>query len=170
MKKSYDRFIIISAVLSIPDKRNSDQGSSAYNITYLMTGRLARSLASGCTQFSPCFPSIILILSVARVTGSLSPDTVIGLRLHAMIFGVSTVGSWSISGSHPYKGKIKPHTNVTVNCVNIFQAKLKLLVSPTLLQWYSEIPVATPKPPYIKGSVMEEKTEWNKTVELTNEG
>ena len=78
-----------------------------------------------------------------------------------MIFGVSTVGSWSISGSHPYKGKIKPHTNVTVNCVNIFQAKLKLLVSPTLLQWYSEIPMATPKPPYIKGSVMEEKTEWD---------
>ena len=34
----------------------------------------------------------------------------------------------------------------------------------------ARIPVATPKPPYIKGSVMEEKTEWNKTVELTNEG
>lgn len=82
--------------------------------------------------------------------GPLSPDRVTGLGLHAMIFGVSTVGSWSISGSHPYKGKIKPHTNVTVNCVNTFQAKLKLHVSPTLLQWYSEIPEATPKPPYIK--------------------
>lgn len=102
--------------------------------------------------------------------GSLSPDTVTGLGRHAMIFGVSTVGSWSISGSHPYKGEIKPHTNVTMNCVNIFQAKLKLLVSPTLLQWYSEIPVATLKPPSIKGNVMEKKTVWNETVELTNEG
>ena len=34
---------------------------------------------------------------------------------------------------------------------------------------YSEIPEATPKPPYVKESVMEEKTEWNETVELTNE-
>ena len=134
MKKSYDRFIIVSAVLSIPDKRNSDQGSSAYSIIYLMTGRLACSLASGCTQFSPCFPSIILILAVQVPLGPLSPDRVTGLGLYAMIFGVSTVGSWSVSGSHPYKGKIKPHTNVTVNCVNIFQAKLKLHVSPTLLQ------------------------------------
>lgn len=170
MKKSYDRFIIVSAVLSIPDKKNSDQGSSAYIITYLMTGRLAHSLASGCTQFSPCFPPLSSSFQWQVPLGSLSPDTVTGLGRHAMIFGVSTVGSWSISGSHPYKGEIKPHTNVTMNCVNIFQAKLKLLVSPTLLQWYSEIPVATLKPPSIKGNVMEKKTVWNETVELTNEG
>lgn len=75
-----------------------------------------------------------------------------------MIFDVGTVGSRSISGSHPYKGMAKPHTDVTVKCVNTSQAKLKLRVSPTLLQLHPEIPVATPESPYMEGSVIEEKT------------
>ena len=158
MKKLYDRFIIVSAVLSILNKRNFDQGSSAYNITPLTIGRISHRLAYGCTQFSPCFSSIILILAVASAMGPfcfLMQSLAWGL--HAMIFGVGTVGSRSISGSHPYKGMAKPHTNVTVKCVNTSQAKLKLRVSPALLQLYPEIPVATPKPPYMKGSMIEEK-------------
>lgn len=78
-----------------------------------------------------------------------------------MMFGVGTGGSRNIPGSHPYLG-----TEVTMKYVAMSQAKLKLHVSPTFLYWYSKIPMATTKPLYVKGQMMEEKS----TVELTNGG
>lgn len=63
----------------------------------------------------------------------------------------------------------KPYKDVTVKCENTSQGKSKLHLSPAFLQWHPQIPVTTPKPPYVKGSVTEENSVWKEMVELTIE-